>query len=265
VSLDTASVPLSDLKLLEGNARRGNVEMIAESLREHGQYRPVVVNRGTHTGRPMEVVGGNHTVQAARSLGWETVDVSFIDVDEKRLRKIALIDNRANDVATYDDRALLDLLQSLEDDLLGTGFDTSDVDDLLASMEDEDDDSSGGGEGEAEEDDEEQGRSRLLALADIGWTEPRHETHRNDHWLLDGRHHLFVVDPHRGWRAFIDTLRDAPLEAIFAPYPNPYLLGTKLAREVPFILVQPKAPLAGHLIDKFESLFPEASIEKLPL
>ena len=237
--------------------------MVAESLRELGQYRPVVVNRGTLTGRPNEIAAGNHTVQAAESLGWSEVSVTWIDVDDKQLRKIALVDNRSNDVATYDDRLLLDLLLSLEDDLTATGFDQDDVDELLASMEDEEG-GQGSGEGEEDEEDEEPDRSKLLALADIGWTEPRHETHRGDHWLLDGRHHLFVVDPHKGWRAFVDTLSAAPAEAVFAPYPNPYLLGTKLAREVPFILVQPKQPLAGHLLDKFESLFPEARIEKLP-
>lgn len=264
MSLETESVPVSTLRLLEGNARVGNIDMIAESLRVNGQYRPIVVNRGTLTGRPNEVVGGNHTLQAAQRLGWENIVASFIDVDEDRLWRIAVIDNRANDVATYDDGLLAAILQGFEDDLEGTGFTPADVDELLAGLDagtdgllgddDEDDD---------QDEDEEPGRARMLALADIGWTEPRHEVHRGDHWLLDGRHHLFVVDPHKGWTAFVDTLRELPVDAVFAPYPNPYLLGTALAAEVPFLLVQPKGPLAGHLLDKFEALHPDATIEKL--
>lgn len=36
------------------NPRRGDVDAIARSLAVNGQYRPIVVNIGTHTGRPLE-------------------------------------------------------------------------------------------------------------------------------------------------------------------------------------------------------------------
>ncbi|MDX3097732.1 hypothetical protein PV417_24845 [Streptomyces sp. ME19-03-3] len=40
------------------NPRTGDVDAIAESLRVNGRYKAIVVNRGTHTGRPNEVLAG---------------------------------------------------------------------------------------------------------------------------------------------------------------------------------------------------------------
>jgi hypothetical protein len=91
-----------ELMLFAGNARRGDVPAIAESLAQNGQYKPVVVNVGTTTGRPDEVLVGNHTLLAARSLGWESIDVCYVDVDETQAKRIVLADNRLSDRATYD-------------------------------------------------------------------------------------------------------------------------------------------------------------------
>lgn len=109
------------LSTFVGNPRRGNVELIARSLETNGQYRPIVVNAGTLTGRPLEVLAGNHTLLAARSLGWESVDCSVIDVDEQRARAIVAADNRLSDLGEYDAQELHALLASL-DDLDGTGY-----------------------------------------------------------------------------------------------------------------------------------------------
>lgn len=123
-------VAVSDLTPLRVNPRRGNVATLVASLQSHGQYRPLVVNRPT-----MEVLAGNHTLAAARELGWDEVAVFYVDVDEAEARKIALIDNRASDIATYDDAELAELLSSL-DDLDGTGFAAGDLDALLEGLRD---------------------------------------------------------------------------------------------------------------------------------
>ena len=36
----------------------------------------------------MEVLAGNHTLIAARELGWEEIDVSFVEVDTDRAKRI---------------------------------------------------------------------------------------------------------------------------------------------------------------------------------
>ena len=112
---------LTELQTFANNPRRGDVEAIAASLTKHGQYRPIVVNAGSATGRRNEVLAGNHTLLAARSLGWDALDVALIDVDEQTAASIVAADNRTADLGGYDEAALYELLNGL-DDLEGTGY-----------------------------------------------------------------------------------------------------------------------------------------------
>ena len=126
---------IADLHPHPGNARRGNVQVIAESLDQNGQFRTVLVNLGTRTGRPMEIIAGHHLVQAAQQLGWTDIKCSIIDVDDYRATRILLADNRTTDLATYDDQALLDMLRTLPD-LDGTGYLPEDMAALEAVLRD---------------------------------------------------------------------------------------------------------------------------------
>lgn len=116
------------LRPYSGNPRRGNLEAIKESLTTNGLYRPIVVN-----GRTSEVLAGNHTLMAAKQLGWTEIAVSWVDVDAETAARIILVDNRSNDLATYDEEALADLLGELPE-LEGTGYDRDDLDALLAEL-----------------------------------------------------------------------------------------------------------------------------------
>jgi len=127
-SLAALTIPITDLRQYGANPRRGNVDAIAESLRINGQYRPVVVRRGT-----MEILAGNHTWLAAQQLGWTELAGTFVDCDDEQAKRIVLVDNRSNDVAGYDDAALLELLQSVED-LAGSGFSDADLEALMATV-----------------------------------------------------------------------------------------------------------------------------------
>lgn len=125
-TLDALRVPIDSLRPYGRNPRRGNVTAIAASLRRHGQYRPIVVNA-----RTSEVLAGNHTLSAARELGWEEIAATFVDVDEDTAARIVLIDNRSNDLASYDEGALAEILGGLPD-LEGTGYAPDDLLELLA-------------------------------------------------------------------------------------------------------------------------------------
>lgn len=122
--------PLDRLNPYHKNARRGDIDAIAESLRTLGQFKPLVVNVGTHTGRPNEVLAGNHTAQAARKIGLADLSVAWVDVDEQTAAKIVVADNRTSDLSSYDNDALADLLGGLSD-YTGTGFSESDYTRLL--------------------------------------------------------------------------------------------------------------------------------------
>lgn len=131
-SLADLAVPVADLVPYGRNPRRGSVEAIRESLSAHGQYRPIVVRRGTN-----EVLAGNHTLAAARDLGWAEIAATFVDVDDEQAARIVLVDNKASDAGTYDETDLLALLKELEATeagLAGTLYANEDLDDLLAAL-----------------------------------------------------------------------------------------------------------------------------------
>lgn len=131
------AVDIDTVRPYNRNPRRHDLSVIRESLQENGQYRPLVVNRGTVTGRVNEILAGSGTWQVAKDEGWWKVAVTFVDVDEDRAAKIVLVDNRANQLGGFDDAILAELLTEL-DDVSGTGYTEPDLDDLLASVEEAD-------------------------------------------------------------------------------------------------------------------------------
>ena len=60
-TVGTEPVSLEDLEPFPGNARRGNVDLILDSLRANGQYKPLTVRRH---GDALTVLAGNHTLLA---------------------------------------------------------------------------------------------------------------------------------------------------------------------------------------------------------
>ncbi len=96
------------------NARKGNVAVIVDSLREFGQHRPIVVQK--ETGR---IIAGNHTFFAAQTLGWEEIDVIYVDDDDVTATRRAIADNATGDHARWDERILKDLLESVGEDVPG--------------------------------------------------------------------------------------------------------------------------------------------------
>lgn len=132
----------SELNLYHNNPRQGDVAEMKVSLLKNGQYKPVTVNAGTLTGRPFEVLGGNHTVMAIRELlaetddpQWKSVLVHVIDVDEAHARRIMLVDNKSGQKGGYDDAKLAEELSKVaadDADLEGTGYTEKELEKLLA-------------------------------------------------------------------------------------------------------------------------------------
>lgn len=126
-------VPIDSVTPFHKNPRVGDVEKVAESLKDNGQFKPIVVNVGTKTGRPNEILGGNHTWKAAKRLNWPDIEVAWVDVDETRANKIVLADNGTSDGSTYDDSLLAQLLLDIKDagaSLIGTTY----TDDTLSRL-----------------------------------------------------------------------------------------------------------------------------------
>lgn len=126
------AAPLSELIRLENNPRRGDKSLIKESVEEIGFYGAVIVNEREDVETSNQVLAGNHRVDEALEQEAETIPVIYVDVDDVTARKIALVDNHANDRATYDVHDLLATIEALDGELDGTGYTETDYADLLA-------------------------------------------------------------------------------------------------------------------------------------
>jgi hypothetical protein len=122
-------VTLDKLHLDPQNARKGNVQAIAESLREFGQHRAIIAQKST--GR---IISGNHTFLAAQTLGWSEVNVFWVDDDDEKALRRGLADNAVGDQAKWDDDALRTLLEETGTDI--PGLDASQVAKLFKEIED---------------------------------------------------------------------------------------------------------------------------------
>jgi len=135
--LASLTVAMTDLKPYYRNPRKGDVDALVESLKAHGQYRPIVVNRGTKTDRPNEIAAGNHTYHAAKKLKWKKIAATWIDVDDDTLSRIVLVDNRTSDLGEYYDRELADMLEELHmtgAKMAGSGYTEMDAKVLLERL-----------------------------------------------------------------------------------------------------------------------------------
>jgi ParB-like chromosome segregation protein Spo0J len=113
------------------NPREGDIGAIAESIQRNGWFGTVVAQRSTSY-----VLAGNHRLEAAKHLGFKSVPVYWVDVDDDTAKRILLADNRTSDLASYDVESLASLLNdiALHDDLSGTGYEGDDIDEILKTV-----------------------------------------------------------------------------------------------------------------------------------
>lgn len=119
-------VPITTLHPHPSNYRShpvDQIEHLAQSIREHGLYRNIVVAcDGT-------ILAGHGVVAALRTMGVEDVPVVRLPLSptDPRALKILVGDNEIGHLAEIDDRELSELLKSINDEdvagLLGTGYD----------------------------------------------------------------------------------------------------------------------------------------------
>lgn len=113
------------------NPRRGDLEVISGSIRDNGFFGAIIAQRTTG-----HVLVGNHRLVAAREQGARVLPVLWVDVDDEAALRIMLVENRANDLAGYDDQALaevLELLAHTDHGFAGTGFSDSIAAEILAA------------------------------------------------------------------------------------------------------------------------------------
>lgn len=100
-------VPIDQVHPMIGNPQVGNLSAISSSLATLGQHRPLVATAdGT-------ILIGNHTYEAARRLGWESIAVLYTDDDNETAVVRALTDNRTSELSHTDPELLHDLLSEV--------------------------------------------------------------------------------------------------------------------------------------------------------
>ena len=128
-SLQGMAVDIMSVKAHPKNIRKHKIEAIQRSLQKYGQMKPIVVQ--TKTGY---IIAGNGTWSAASALGWETIAVNYVDVDDHTAMGFLLADNKASDLSAYDTEKLKDALTLLSDGpgLFDTLWTIDEYEDLLA-------------------------------------------------------------------------------------------------------------------------------------
>lgn len=112
--METVQIDPKRLVLDDRNPRIGRVEELKAYLKEFGQHRAAVVQRGSN-----KVIVGNHMVKAAISLGWQTIGCYFVDDTDTKARRRSLADNVSSSRGDWDLDVLGELLVEVNDPIPG--------------------------------------------------------------------------------------------------------------------------------------------------
>ena len=126
--MQIVDTPIDAIRPYPNNPRinEGGVDAVAKSIQEFGWQQPIVVDKGG------VIIVGHTRYKAAQKLGLNKVPVVTADkLSDKQVKAYRLADNKVADKTIWDNKKLLDELDSIGDDVF-TGFTTSDIfDDVL--------------------------------------------------------------------------------------------------------------------------------------
>ncbi len=116
------------------NPRLGNEDILEESIREHGFYGSLVVQKSTGY-----ILIGNHRFRVGRNaFSMPEFPVVYLDIPDEQAKKILLMDNRSSDFGDYDEHVLLKLIQEIAEEgvghLVGSGYTENDLQDLINKL-----------------------------------------------------------------------------------------------------------------------------------
>ena len=126
--MQIVDTPIDAIKPYPNNPRinEGGVDAVAKSIQEFGWQQPIVVDKDG------VIIFGHTRYKAAQKLGLDKVPVVTADkLSDKQVKAYRLADNKVADKTIWDNKKLLDELDSIGDDVF-TGFTASDIfDDVL--------------------------------------------------------------------------------------------------------------------------------------
>lgn len=134
-TMKVEQVNIKDLKANPKNPRKitqFELKKLVRSIKEFGFVDPIIVNNNSE--RNNIIVGGHQRVLAATKMGYKTVPVTYVDLDEDKENMLNIALNEIS--GDWDDQKLFDLLKDLQDkdlDVTLTGFDEPFIDELLSA------------------------------------------------------------------------------------------------------------------------------------
>ncbi len=118
---------IDELIPYENNPRHNDqaVDAVAASIKEFGFRNPIIIDKNN------VIVAGHTRQKAAKQLGLTEVPcVMADDLTDEQIRAFRIADNKTTEIAEWNFDLLRDELAALED--MFTGFDSQEIDDLLA-------------------------------------------------------------------------------------------------------------------------------------
>ena len=241
-------VPLDSIAGNPRNPKRHSLRDIRDSMSRFGYTEPCILDERTQM--LLSGHGRVETLLAERELGHTAPEGVMVDgdgtwlvpvvrgvstKDDSEAAAYLIAANQLTIKGGWADDALAALLAEIgktEMGLTGVGYDEKEVAAILAR----------GGYTASD--------GSLLGIADVSYEDPRHVVEHGQVWTV-GPHTLVVADVMTEWALWAPLLTD---DALFMPYPGPYVALSLKAADRRMILVHPDNWLAGHVLDKFQAI-----------
>ncbi|MDW3783643.1 ParB N-terminal domain-containing protein [Staphylococcus saprophyticus] len=134
-TINIQKMALTDIEPAEYNPRvdlneyDDEYQKIKNSIEQFGYVDPIIWNKRTNT-----IVGGHQRYTVLRDLGYETADVSVVDMDEQNEMALNIALNKVE--GEWDRAKLKQVLDELEEDKLSfTGFDDDEISSIMNDID----------------------------------------------------------------------------------------------------------------------------------
>lgn len=118
--MEVKMIPISEVIPYDRNPRDNNgaVDAVATSIEQYGFKVPIVLDKNN------VIIAGHTRYKAAQKLGMDKLPcVIASDLNDEQARAFRIADNKTNDLSLWDNRLLLQELESLQMTDWFTGFD----------------------------------------------------------------------------------------------------------------------------------------------
>jgi ParB-like chromosome segregation protein Spo0J len=135
--METAKLKIDDLIPDENNPRKelrpgdDEYEALRRSIEEFGYVSPVIVNKRNNL-----IVGGHQRIKVLKELGFDEIDVVYVDMDEANQMLLNISLNKLG--GSFDMEKLSEVIKDIQEDGYDatlTGFSMDDIDGLIGAFD----------------------------------------------------------------------------------------------------------------------------------